>query len=117
MIKVGVLKKVFTILIVFLVIYAGVYPLVSSQNLNSEIISTSIIVILIGIAYPLILYKPQWNKAVLFIEGLVVCVTGSIFLSIPYNLYFIAIGVIIILISALAYMKKLPSFLLGFFYR
>jgi predicted membrane protein len=117
MIKVSILKKVFTILIIFLVIYAGVLPLVSGQNLNSEIISTSIIVILIGIAYPLILYRPQWNKSVLFIEGLVVCITGSIFLTNPYNFYFIAIGAIIILISVLAYMKKLPNFLLGFFYR
>jgi len=116
MIKKTFLNKLFSILVLLFVIIWGILPLFSNQITN-EIISTSIIVIGIGLGYISILYKPEWNKGVLFLEGLIISVAGSLFLSFPYNYLFIAIGVIVIIVSILAYRRKLPNFLLGFFYR
>ena len=117
MIKVNILKKIFAVLVLILVIYVGILPLLDFQNLNSEIISTSIIIICLGLGYVSILFKPQWNKAILLIEGIVIIATGSIFLGFPYNYIFIIIGAIIVLIAIAAYRKKLPTFILDFFYK
>ncbi|WP_409199761.1 hypothetical protein [Methanobrevibacter sp. DSM 116169] len=117
MIKQSFLKKIFSIFVLLAVIILGVIPLINSQSINSEIISTSIIIICVGLGYLSILYRPQWNKAVLFFEGLIIVLTGTLFLTNPYNYFFIVIGIVVILISILAYMKKMPSFFLDFFYR
>lgn len=117
MIKSSVLKKIFAVMVFLLVIYVGILPLINYQNINSETISTSLIIICIGLAYIFTLFRPQWNKALLFIEGLIILLTGSLFLEYPYNYFFITIGVFVILIAILAYMKRLPKFFLDFFYR
>lgn len=115
MIRVNVLKKVFALLVLLLVVYIGILPLFG--NLTSDIIATSVIVICVGMGYVTILFQPQWNKAALLIEGVVIMAVGAIFLSFPNNYLFIVIGTIIILIDIAAYRKRLPSFLLDFFYK
>ncbi|MCC7553554.1 MAG: hypothetical protein KO202_03540 [Methanobacteriaceae archaeon] len=117
MIKTSFLKKLFSIFILLFVFLVGILPLFNNQSINSEIISTSIIVIAVGLGYLLSLYKPQWNKAVLLIDGIAITISGSLFLSYPYNYTFIIIGVSIIILAILAYMRRLPSFILSFFYR
>ncbi|MCL2687636.1 MAG: hypothetical protein FWE58_03795 [Methanobrevibacter sp.] len=87
------------------------------MSIDSNSIASSVIFVLIGIAYPLVVFKPQWNKIVLLIEGIVFIAVGLIFLEFPYELFFIIIGIIFTILAILAYLRKLPSGLLRFFYK
>jgi len=89
----------------------------AGMSLNDNSIASSIILFLVGIAYPLIVFNPQWNKAVLLIEGIVFAVVGFVFLEPFYNILFLFIGVILVILAILAYVKKLPNGLLKFFYK
>ena len=79
--------------------------------------ATSIILILIAIAYLIILFNPSWTKAVFFFEGIVIGVCGYVLLDYPFNIELVVVGVIIIIIAILAYLQKLPPSILKWFYR
>jgi hypothetical protein len=79
--------------------------------------ATAIILILIAIAYFVILFNPGWTKAVFFFEGIVIGVSGYMLLAYPYNIGFAVVGLIIIIIAILAYLRKLPPGILKWFYR
>lgn len=87
----------------------------TSLSLNS--IASSTVLFLVGIAYPLIVFKPQWNKAVLLIEGIVFASVGLALLQPLYNLFFLIIGAFFAILAILAYAKKLPPQILRFFYK
>jgi len=97
----------------------GILPFfnLDGMSLNNNSIASSIILFLVGIAYPLIVFNPQWNKAVLLIEGIIFAVVGLVFLEPLYNILFLIIGVIFAILALLAYAKKLPKGLLRFFYK
>lgn len=105
------------IILAILLLVLGIAPFFDGTKITNDVMASSIILILIGIAYPLIVFKPQWNKAVLFFEGIVIGVAGYMLLSMPYNIIFGIIGAIVIIIAVLAYIQKLPNSLLKFFYR
>ena len=95
----------------------GMTPFFGYGTLDNTSIATSTILILIGIAYPLAVFKPQWNKALLFFEGIIFAALGLIFLKSFDSLLFLIIGAALAILSILAYSRKLPNNLLKFFYR
>lgn len=105
------------ILLALLLIFWGVSPFVTNTLITNDILATSIILILIGVGYIIAIFKPQWLKAILFFEGLVIGVSGWMLLNVPYNYLFLVIGLVILLIAILAYIQKLPNSILRFFYR
>lgn len=105
------------ILLALLLIFWGISPFITKTPLTDDILATSIILILIGIGYIVSVLKPQWNKAILFFEGIIIAVVGWLLLKEPYNILFVVIGVILFIISILAYTQKLPKSLLKYFYR
>lgn len=105
------------ILIALLLIFWGVSPFITGVSLTSEILASSIILVLIGVGYIITTLKPSWNKAVLFIEGIIITFAGGLLLTSPYNILFIIIGLICIIVAVLAYVQKLPKSLLKYFYR
>lgn len=109
--------KFFGILLAIILIIWGIAPILKGEQLNNDAIASSIILILIGVAYPIIVFKPEWNKAVLLIEGIIIGVAGYTLLVFPHNIGFGILGVIIIMIAILAYRRKLPDSLLKFFYK
>ena len=92
-------------------------PIFRHQALKNDVLATSIILILIGVAYLIILYNPSWTKAVFFFEGIVIGVAGYMLLDYPYNIELSIVGLIIIVIAILAYLQKLPPNILKWFYR
>ena len=110
------IKKLGIVLAVMLIIL-GVLPVIQGGALDNDTIATSIVLILLGIAYIVISLKPEWTKAVFFFEGIVIGVAGYMLLAIPYNWGFLIIGLIIISIAILAYLMKLPPKLLKLFYK
>ena len=109
--------KIFGMVLAIALIIVGILPVIRGEVLTNDSIATSIILILLGIAYLIISFKPEWTKAVFFFEGIVIGVVGYTILAFPYNIGFGIIGLIIIIIAVLAYTMKLPKGMLKFFYR
>lgn len=109
--------KLLGVILAILLIYIGIEPFLTGETINYDVLATSIILVLIAIAYFIILFKPQWAKAVLFFEGIVIGVSGYILLTFPYNIGLGIVGIIIVAIAILAYLMKLPKSLLRLFYR
>ena len=109
--------KMLGMLLAVVLIIVGILPVIRGEVLTNDSIATSIILILLGIAYIIISFKPEWTKAVFFFEGIVIGVVGYTILAFPYNIGFAIIGLIIIAIAVLAYLMKLPKGILKFFYR
>lgn len=109
----------FSIVFAFVMITWGLLPFfnLDIMSLTPNSIASSTILFLIGIAYPLIVFKPQWNKAVLLIEGIVFASVGLAFLEPLYNLLFLIIGAFFAILAILAYARKLPAGILRFFYK
>ena len=114
--RIKTIKMLGMILAVMLIVI-GILPIIKGEVLNNDSIATSIILILLGIAYLIISFRPQWTKAVFFFEGIVIGVVGYSILAFPYNIGFAIIGLLIIAIAILAYLMKLPQDILKFFYR
>ena len=109
--------KMLGMILAIVLIIVGILPVVRGDALTNDSIATSIILILLGIAYLIISFRPQWTKAVFFFEGIVIGVVGYSILAFPYNIGFAIIGFLIIAIAILAYLMKLPQSMLKFFYR
>ena len=108
--------KLLGILLAVLVIFLGVRPLFT-QTITNDSIASAIILVLIGIAYIVIVAKPQWAKAVFFFEGIIIGISGYTLLATPYNYLLGIIGLAIVVIAVLAYLQKLPMSILKYFYR
>ena len=109
--------KMLGMVLAAVLIIVGILPIIRGDVLTNDSIATSIILILLGVAYLIISFKPEWTKAVFFFEGIVIGVVGYSILAFPYNIGFAIIGLLIIAIAILAYLMKLPQGLLKFFYR
>lgn len=114
--RIKIIKMLGMVLAIMLIII-GILPVVRGNALTNDTIATSIILILLGIAYLIISFKPEWTKAVFFFEGIVIGVVGYSILAFPYNIGFAIIGLFIIAIAILAYLMKLPQGMLKFFYK
>ena len=114
--RIKTIKMLGMVLAVMLIVI-GILPIIKREVLTNDSIATSIILILLGIAYLIISFRPQWTKAVFFFEGIVIGVVGYSILAFPYNIGFAIIGLLIIAIAILAYLMKLPQSMLKFFYR
>ncbi len=109
-------KLLGVMLAVMLIVWA-VSPFLRHQPITNDVMATAIILILIAIAYFIILFNPSWTKAVFFFEGIVIGVSGYMLLNYPYNIEFAVVGLIIIVIAILAYLRKLPPSILKWFYK
>lgn len=109
--------KMLGIILAIVLIIVGILPIIRGDVLTNDTIATSIILILLGFAYIIITFRPEWTKAVFFFEGIVIGVAGYMILAFPYNIGFAIIGLIIVAIAILAYLMKLPQGILKFFYR
>ena len=116
MANVKMFKLLGVMLAVMLIVWA-VAPFIRHQPITNDVMATAIILILIAIAYFVLLFNPGWTKAVFFFEGIVIGVSGYMLLAYPYNIGFAVVGLIIIIIAILAYLRKLPPGILKWFYR
>ena len=109
--------KLLGVLLALVLIVWAIAPFLRHQAITVDVVATAIILILIAVAYLIILFNPAWTKAVFFFEGIVIAVSGYMLLDYPYNLEFVIVGLIIIIIAILAYLQKLPPNMLKWFYR
>ena len=109
--------KLLGVMLALVLIIWGISPFIRHEPITNNVMATAIILVLIGIAYMIILFNPSWTKAVFFFEGIVIGVSGYMLLAYPYNIGFAVVGLIIIAIAVLAYLRKLPPGILKWFYR
>lgn len=109
--------KLLGVMLALMLIIWGISPFLRHETITNEIIVTTIVLVLIGVAYFIILFNPGWTKAVFFFEGIIIGISGYMLLPHPYNLELAFIGLIIIIIAILAYLQKLPRNILKLFYR
>jgi len=109
--------KLLGVLLALVLIIWGCTPFIYGQPITNDVIATAIILFLISIAYLVILFNPGWTKAVFFFEGIIIGVCGYVLLQHPYNIEFVVVGLIIVIIAILAYLQKLPPSILKWFYR
>lgn len=109
--------KLLGVMLALMLVVWGIAPFLRHQPITNDVMATAIILILIAIAYFIILFNPSWTKAVFFFEGIVIGVSGYMLLAHPYNIGFVIVGLIIIIIAILAYLQKLPPSILKWFYR
>lgn len=102
-------KQQFAIIFAFIMITWSLLPLIESQPITTLTIATSCILFLIGIAYPLVVFKPLWSKSVIFIEGAIFFAIGAIFLNFSLNIFFMILGSVLIISAILAYQGKFPK--------
>ena len=95
-------KLLGVMLAVMLIVWA-IAPFLRHQPITNDVMATAIILILIAVAYFIILFNPG--------------VSGYMLLAHPYNLGFVIVGAIIVIIAILAYLQKLPPSILKWFYR
>lgn len=107
----------YSILFLFVMISLAISPFYLGEPLTNENLATSFLIALVGVAFPLVSFRPEWNKAMLLIEGILFAVIGYTYLINPYNYVFLVFGILLVAISILAYMKKLPPRFLRFFYQ
>ncbi|WP_295722962.1 hypothetical protein [uncultured Methanobrevibacter sp.] len=107
----------YSILFLFVMISLAISPFYLGEPLTNENLATSFLISLVGVAFPLVSFRPEWNKAMLLIEGILFALIGYTFLINPYNYVFLVFGLLLIVISILAYVKKLPPRFLRFFYQ
>ena len=111
--QMGFVYLMFSVLLVIL----GIWDLIMIKPVTYDVIATSIVLIVIGATLGVSLFVQSWVKAAIFVDGLVFIATGITFLMAPYNYVFILFGVILLVIAVLAYMRRLPNFLLRLFYK
>jgi len=108
----------FSIVFAFIMITWALLPFfnIGGTTLNNNTLATSTILFLLGIAYPIIIFIPEWKKAILLVEGIIFASVGVAFLQPLFNLFFLIIGILFVAVSVLAYAEKLPKFLSRFFH-
>ena len=107
----------YSIFFLFVMVSLAISPFYFGEPFTAENISYSFLIALVGIIFPVVSFRPQWNKAILFIEGILCAIIGYTFLKVPYNYVFLVFGLFFVAISILAYMRKLPPRFLKFFYQ
>ena len=53
------------IILAIVVVFLAIYPFFTGEIITNDTIATAIILILIAIAYVVVVFKPEWNKALL----------------------------------------------------
>ncbi|MDR2874095.1 MAG: hypothetical protein LBV42_05095 [Methanobrevibacter sp.] len=89
-------QKIFSILFAIIFIALGCFTLFSEEVRQNDIV-INFTLIIIGITYPLVIFKPQLRKFFLSFEGIIILLIALVYLSFYSNIVFSAIGIFLIL--------------------
>ncbi|WP_297982157.1 hypothetical protein [uncultured Methanobrevibacter sp.] len=86
----------------------GLWNYADANPVTYDVIASSVVLVVVGWTLALSVFERSWTKAALFFDGLVFIAVGIAFLLSPYNYIFMLFGLIILVVSILAYLNKLP---------
>ena len=111
------MRKLILLAFSALLILLGLLNYVSADTASLDVIASTVVLVVVGWTLAMSLFEPNWIKAAIFVDGLVFVIVGIVLLGSPYNYIFLLFGLVLVAISVLAYLRKLPDNLLKFFYR
>ncbi|KZX15882.1 hypothetical protein MBCUT_12070 [Methanobrevibacter cuticularis] len=99
----------FAVIFAFIFVSWSLLPLVENVPITTMTIASSVVLFLVGIAYPIIIFKPEWSKAILLFEGIIFLIIGLMYLNFPVNIIYMVLGLILVVVSLMAYANRLPG--------
>ena len=111
------MRKLILLAFSALLILLGLLNYTSAATASLDVIASTVVLIVVGWTLAMSVFEPNWIKAAIFIDGLVFVIVGIVLLGSPYNYIFLLFGLVLIAISVLAYLRKLPDSILKYFYR
>ena len=95
-------SEMISILFAAVLIIWGIMYILDKGTSDPLTIPTSLLFFVMGIAYPIEVFKPEWSKPVWIIQGSALAIFGIFVFEFPENLIFIAIGGTLIVLSLLS---------------
>jgi hypothetical protein len=103
-------QKIFSIVFAIIFIALGSYTIyLNSEELTQNDIVINFTLIIIGITYPLVIFKPELSKFFLSFEGIIILLIALVYLSWYANIVFSAIGILLIISSIFMYLRNNKS--------
>ncbi|KZX10296.1 hypothetical protein [Methanobrevibacter filiformis] len=100
--------QLISLLFAFIFLIWGILTIIEPNSNNISIYS-GFLMIIIGVAYPIVMFMPKLSKVVLLIEGLALALFGLFVMTFPGNLIFIILGVALMILSLLTILDILPT--------
>ncbi len=107
---------IISVFISIIIIALGAYNLATANVINQEVIMITILLVIIGVTYAMSTFVPAWLKSAVFVDGVIFGIS-YFFTNSPLNIIFGVVGVLLLALSILAYLGKLPNSLLRLFYQ
>ncbi len=107
---------ILSIFLSIIIIGLSAYNLATASVWTMDVIMITIILFVVGVTYAMSTFVPAWLKSAVFIDGLIFLIS-FFFMSYPINIVFGVVGIILLLIAILAYLGKLPNYMLRLFYQ
>ncbi|MDR3223436.1 MAG: hypothetical protein LBT66_06900 [Methanobrevibacter sp.] len=103
-------QKIFSIFFAIIFIAWGLFTLYSTNNINSEDLALNFIIIIVGITYPLVIFKTHLSKIFLLVEGILFFCVGILYLQFYPKLLFCSIGVLLVITSIFIHYRRKTKF-------
>lgn len=113
--KSGKFSKMGVLISIILVALAA-YNIATAKVIDHDCVMITIILVVVGVTYATSTFVPAWLKAAVFVDG-VVFAFSFFFMTSPLNIVFGVVGLLLLALSILAYIQKLPNSLLRLFYQ
>lgn len=107
---------IISIFISIFIIALAAYNLATASVWDTETIMITILLVIIGVTYAMSTFVPSWLKSAVFLDG-VIFGLSYFFVTSPLNIVFGVVGLLLLALSILAYLGKLPISLLRLFYQ
>ncbi|GAA5818733.1 MAG: conserved hypothetical protein [Methanobrevibacter sp. CfCl-M3] len=94
-------QKLFSIFFAIIFISWGLFTLYSTENITTEDIALNFIMMVVGITYPLVIFKTHLSKIFLLVEGIIFFCVGITYLTFYSKILFCGIGASLIFFSTI----------------
>ncbi|MDR2830600.1 MAG: hypothetical protein LBB45_06175 [Methanobrevibacter sp.] len=91
-------QKIFSIFFAIIFIVWALFTY-STNNATSEDLALNFIIVIVGITYPLVIFKTNLSKIFLLVEGILVFSIGMLYLTFYPKILFCAIGMLLVIAS------------------
>ncbi|MDR3292354.1 MAG: hypothetical protein LBT10_09445 [Methanobrevibacter sp.] len=103
-------QKIFSIFFAIIFISWGLFTLYSTNNITNEDLVLNFIIVIVGITYPLVIFKTNLSKIFILIEGILFLCVGILYLQFYPKILFCSIGVLLLIASIFIHYRRKTKF-------
>ncbi|MDR2624220.1 MAG: hypothetical protein LBC39_06610 [Methanobrevibacter sp.] len=92
-------QKIFSIFFAIIFIGWGLFTIYSTSDITHEDLALNFIIVIVGVAYPLVIFKTYLSKILLLVEGILLFSIGMIYLTFYPKILFCGIGTLLVTAS------------------